>query len=251
VRLLQERVGHERILPLNRKWSLYEAPPAVLPPNGAMVYGLRDAQGYDSLFTGQYKAFANGLARTDRYGVKDASPREVGNMVFAQDANAPQSPALAAAFAVTPSTLDSKRFSAELAPSGDPIYNRGQEMAIYALPRSEKRAHLVAQGAFAGEFAPPEWLEDGATRLRLRVSASIAANLLLADQFFPGWKARIDGKEVAIQRRADVSIFRSVPLETGTHEVAFSYEPAGFRTGLYLALFACLSLGIAIGWRRR
>ena len=48
IKYVQERVGHERIVPINKVWSLSKPPPAVLPPNAAMVYGLRDAQGYDS-----------------------------------------------------------------------------------------------------------------------------------------------------------------------------------------------------------
>ncbi len=62
---LKSHVGHERIYPVNMFWSLYKAPHAVLPPNGATVYGLRDLQGYDSLLTGAYKKWADRFALPD------------------------------------------------------------------------------------------------------------------------------------------------------------------------------------------
>jgi len=66
----------ERIAPINPDWSLFETPKAILPPNAAMVYGLYDVQGYDSLFTKRYQTR---LANTE--GV-DPSPPENGNMVL-------------------------------------------------------------------------------------------------------------------------------------------------------------------------
>lgn len=66
----------ERIAPINPEWSLFETPRAILPPNAAMVYGLHDVQGYDSLFT---RAYQHRLAQIE--GV-DPSPPENGNMVL-------------------------------------------------------------------------------------------------------------------------------------------------------------------------
>lgn len=66
----------ERIAPINSNWSLFETPHAILPPNAAMVYGLYDVQGYDSLFTRAYK---NRLAKIE--GI-DPSPPENGNMAL-------------------------------------------------------------------------------------------------------------------------------------------------------------------------
>ncbi len=66
----------DRIAPINPDWSLFETPKAVLPPNAAMVYGLYDVQGYDSLFT---RAYQTRLANIE--GI-DPSPPENGNMVL-------------------------------------------------------------------------------------------------------------------------------------------------------------------------
>jgi uncharacterized membrane protein YfhO len=75
--------------------------------------------------------------------------------------------------------------------------------------------------------------------------------LNLADQFYPGWNAYLDGQTVPITRRADVSVFRAVAVPPGEHVVSFRYEPAGFRVGLYLACLACLFFGLCLPFARR
>lgn len=67
-----------RIAPINPSWNLYKTPNAILPPNAAMVYGLYDVQGYDSLFTKSYKDWSSKIQG------EDSSPQENGNMVLAR-----------------------------------------------------------------------------------------------------------------------------------------------------------------------
>lgn len=71
-----------RIAPINPRWSLYMTPKAILPPNAAMVYGIYDVQGYDSLYTRAYKDLSS-----DVQG-EDSSPVENGNIVFIKTATA-------------------------------------------------------------------------------------------------------------------------------------------------------------------
>ena len=73
---LRDAAKHRRIAPINPRWSLYRTPDAILPPNAAMVYGLYDVQGYDSLYTRTYKDLSS-----DIQGM-DSSPPENGNMVL-------------------------------------------------------------------------------------------------------------------------------------------------------------------------
>lgn len=65
-----------RIAPINPRWSLTQVPDVILPPNAAMVYGLYDVQGYDSLYTKAYKDFSSQMQG------EDSSPPENGNMVL-------------------------------------------------------------------------------------------------------------------------------------------------------------------------
>lgn len=76
--------------------------------------------------------------------------------------------------------------------------------------------------------------------------------LVLADAFYPGWKALVDGEPAPLYR-AD-SVLRAVPLGPGAHQVEFRYEPVPFRVGLGVsgAAWAGTLLAAAfLAWRRR
>jgi hypothetical protein len=58
--------------------------------------------------------------------------------------------------------------------------------------------------------------------------------LVLADSFYPGWRAYVDGKEEKIMR-ANL-FFRAVSLPPGRHRVEFRYQPVSFAIGLVISL---------------
>lgn len=62
--------------------------------------------------------------------------------------------------------------------------------------------------------------------------------LILTDNYYPGWVARIDGVKTEIIR-ADFT-FRAVSVPAGIHSVTFSYEPESFKIGIYLALLGAI-----------
>lgn len=230
LRVLQQRARHERIMPINTDWR-FTGPHAVLPPNGATVFGLRDVQGYDSLFPGRYKAFMNRLAEPGQ----DASPPEVGNMVFAKTAD-PQWAAQAGVryiLSQTPLSL----------PDAREVYV--DQIYLYELSHAPGRVHIQTDD---GSPVPFKWLEDGITRVGLRVEAPAPATLLLADQYYPGWQALLDDrKPIPIVRVNE--IFRQVRVPAGRHVVRFKYQPTGFRVGLYLMLVGVLVGGFALAAR--
>lgn len=67
----------ERVLALTDDWTFGRPPLTVLPPNSAMVYGIRDIQGYDSLFAAHVKTY---LMRVN--GGRQPCPAINGNMVL-------------------------------------------------------------------------------------------------------------------------------------------------------------------------
>lgn len=76
--------------------------------------------------------------------------------------------------------------------------------------------------------------------------------LLLADSFYPGWKAILNGQSVKIEN--NIEPFRSIKLEKGDKgKIIFEYRPDSFRLGMIvsaisLGLWGALSLYL---WRQR
>ncbi|CEK12946.1 hypothetical protein CWRG_00282 [Chthonomonas calidirosea] len=243
IRYLQAHLGHERIFPINRFWSLDHPPPAVLPPNGAMVYQLRDVQGYDSLFPGQLKAYADQFARPNRFGVSDASPPEVGNMVFFQNPNAPLLPTTSARYAVALPTDNPAFANVTLPPSTPPLSLSSDDLTLYLLSSALPRARFLSDNPKL--LNPPvTYLQDLPTRVVLRVTALTSGLLILADENYPGWEATVDKQPVPILTppASQGSLFRAVHLAPGNHIVAFQFQPSSFNIGLYLSLTGLLIL---------
>ena len=91
-------------------------------------------------------------------------------------------------------------------------------------------------------------------RIEVRTSGEGPGLLVLADAFYPGWRASVDGHETPIYP-ANV-LFRSVPVPAGEHSVVFTFEPNGWRVGLIAAgaavvLIAALWLLAWWGFRRQ
>ncbi len=78
----------------------------------------------------------------------------------------------------------------------------------------------------------------------LHTQADRGALLVLADNFYPGWKASVDGADVPVLR-ADHT-FRGVPVPAGGHEVVFRFEPQGLHEGFLISL-AFFALVVAYG----
>jgi len=64
--------------------------------------------------------------------------------------------------------------------------------------------------------------------------------LVLADSFYPGWRAMVDGKEQEILP-ANINQ-RALILEKGEHLVKFSYQPQSFRAGAVISILSIISL---------
>jgi hypothetical protein len=99
------------------------------------------------------------------------------------------------------------------------------------------------------------WLADQPDTLVFETDAQDRAFLVIADAWFPGWRARLDGAEIPIHRVNQ--LLRGVIVERGHHQVEMTFEPRGWAAGVRLTrlgLLVMLALGIAWGvwtWRER
>ncbi|MCY4246408.1 MAG: YfhO family protein [Chloroflexi bacterium] len=73
-----------------------------------------------------------------------------------------------------------------------------------------------------------------ATRVTLQVNAPAPAYLVLADAWYPGWTATVNGEATPVYR-ANI-MFRAVAVPAGESLVVFQFEPQLWRAALYLGL---------------
>jgi Bacterial membrane protein YfhO len=126
----------------------------------------------------------------------------------------------------------------------------GQE-EFDALRRLDPRREVILERDLLGSgprqvFTPAKLIEDTPNRVVLDVETIHPGYLVLADSWYPGWTATVDGQATAVLP-ADVA-FRAVALpRPGKHRVVFRYFPPGLTVGLAIsaattALLALLAI---------
>ncbi|HPC82317.1 MAG TPA: hypothetical protein P5234_02320 [Thermoanaerobaculaceae bacterium] len=89
-------------------------------------------------------------------------------------------------------------------------------------------------------------VRHAANEVRVRVATSQPQLLVLADTFYPGWEARVDGRRTRVLQANLCQ--RAVVVPCGTHEVTFRYRP---RSALLGAALSTLSLALLAVLGRR
>jgi membrane protein YfhO len=124
----------------------------------------------------------------------------------------------------------------------DPGFDADREVLLHDAPAS---ARPLAGEAVETAAGPGRAAITKETQREIVVEAASDADgfLLLADTFYPGWSAEVDGKPVPLYR-ANLSV-RAIQLPKGQHVVRFAYEAPGFARGLQITL---LAVSLLIAW---
>lgn len=188
----------------------------------------------------------------------------------------------AVAFRSVPGFLEAAnvRYVVSLAPLADSAYrlvHGGPSALIYENTRALPRAYLAAsvrkvpaagtldamrarpwdprQTAFVHDTATvaagggplqgtAEVAEHTPDRVVVRTTASRDAFLVLADNWYPGWRATVDGREVPVYLANHT--FRGVPVPAGSHTVEFVFAPEDLSRGLWITVASLLVI-LAVG----
>jgi hypothetical protein len=100
----------------------------------------------------------------------------------------------------------------------------------------EGAVELPATGD-SGPVRPVKVLEYGRRRVGLEVDSPTPAFLVSSEVHYPGWRAFVDGREVALVMTN--AAFRGLPVPAGRHRVTMRFTPLILGYGLALSL---------IGW---
>jgi len=131
----------------------------------------------------------------------------------------------------------------EIIRSGDIAANKKWD------PRAEALVDRATGISFPNEKSRPgkaEVARHDPNRVEIATESDIPALLVLADNFYPGWRAKIDGHSSPILRVNYNQ--RGVALPGGHHRVVFSYQPSTVLWGL---LVSGISLLLLLWWMNR
>lgn len=125
----------------------------------------------------------------------------------------------------------------------DAFYEIAQKPPLRLL--LERPAGFPPDPAFRG--TPVRVEHFGLNSYRLRVTSPVPALLSMSETNFPGWTAKVNGKEVPI-RPANYA-FRAIEVPAGASVVEMAYWPPGMTAGVVISLLALL-VSVAIVLRQ-
>jgi hypothetical protein len=201
----------------------------VLPPNAATDYGLDDVRGYDALAPRGWRAARESIGRfTAAPAVNDAMlPADLASGGRGLDGWNVKYLLLPPGAGTTVGRLGSDlRLDLEV------VYT-GADGVILRNRRVLPRVRLLGGGDAAV-------VARDATRWAVRTASRSDAVLEVANPYFPGWRAQVDGRDAAISAAPGEPI--RVALPAGPHEVVLRYRPWSFVAGVLLALLGAVAL---------
>ena len=272
IAFLQERRAQE---PPFRVTS-YAGDEKTLHVNTPWLYDIEDVRGYGSIIHKQYVEYVSLISNQFELlynRVSRIPPDQAGAL------DSPLLDLLNVRYVVTSREIDSPRY--ELVYNGEVrIYrNTGAMPRAFTMPQTstlyttdlagvvqeyDPRHYAILHGEGTTEPAPasagPATVAQYThNEVFVDVEVSEPSWLVLADSYFPGWRAYVrpqgggegDEQEVEIERYC--GNFRAVALEPGAHTVRFKYTPISIKVGFFLSFLGGTILAlmlIAWGWRR-
>ncbi len=222
LKLIRKTVGNERVLFMNDKaWPFSPHPQGTIPPNGAMVLGLRDVQGYDSLQTAAYKQ----LMFESENGQQPAAVTN-GNLLLVENVDSPVLDRLNVRFVVSYKALDSARLRLREQAHGLWLYDR----AVTTPPDSDVGAPAQSVNRTLG-----------------KVSASSDSLAVTELAYFPGWRGWFGRTERAEIGRVETALL-GVRSPGGMLQLVFA--PGSFAFGAFVSLLAIALLVGSVTARR-
>jgi O-antigen/teichoic acid export membrane protein len=246
--------------------------------NAGMFYDLSDVRGYDSLISKQYADYM-GLIELQGW----LQYNRIAPFSNPRSLDSPLLDLLNVKYVLTEHEIDNPRYT--LVYDGEiRVYrNEGAMPRAFTLP--EHSAVVVEDvGQAVQQYDPRNYviLEAGSWELEpttsnpgipqpaiitwyshnevlVDVALDAPGWLVLADSYFPGWRAYVrpqdagEGAEQSVPILRAAGNFRAVHLPAGQHTVRFKYTPDSVKVGFFISFLAVMALLLLIGvwlWRR-
>lgn len=187
---------------------------------------------------GPYELAHSGL-NYQVYERKDALPRAYGvtRAVEASNAEIEEMLACTADGRIGPDRLSAAVW---IAPANDRLgaQRRGLPEDVACLGHARRIEMPTANDILAGLVTPGRVDADLSDRVEVSIDMAQPGWLVLSDNFYPGWSARVNGRKQPI--RQAFLFARAVELPAGRSRIVFTYWPASQRIGLMISGLALL-----------
>ena len=197
--------------------------------DGVMAYGIQSATGYDpSILRTYYEFIALASGKSGETAVLNADV---------------QVPYLSADSASAIDTLNIKYLMVPIA--YDPFANNSRYMLRREDKKQEYRLYenttVFPRFYYAQkECGTANVISYTPNRIEVEVVSTCDDTLLSSENWYPGWHATIDGKEVTIGKLNNT--FRTLFVSKGNHTIVYEYRPTIFLWGALISSIAILSL---------
>ena len=71
----------------------------------------------------------------------------------------------------------------------------------------------------------------------------------MVEQFFPGWHATVDGRQVPIERWHEA--FQAIQMPAGDHRLVFEFNPSSVPVGALISIIALAGLIAIVHLRKQ
>jgi hypothetical protein len=242
-------------------WPLREAGLSNLAP----LDGLRSASNFDPLLAQRYRRLLEAAGDDPERNLRVARLLAAGAIIWPGDAaglegarragwGAPLYPAGALNYYRVPGPLP----RVSVVPAARLVAGEPEALAAIFDPELDLQTTAVLEApasdvpdprAPATFTATAAVLHETDATIRIAVTTSAASLLVLADTFYPGWEATVDGRPATLLR-ANYAL-RAVAVPAGASQVEMRYRPPAFQWGaVTTALSGAAVLGLILAGRR-
>jgi hypothetical protein len=192
------------------------------------MWGLATPEGFDPFLSVQYK-------QTIQHWVPFRSNR----LFYIDDRNGNMLQTLGVRYVLVRDGTDHDRFLAA-SPDFRRIGRTDSYCHVYEYLHAQPPFHWDDEHDGAAE--PVAWLPE---RRDFQVQSERGGRFVLVEQFFPGWRATVDGHQVPIERWGGA--FQAIWVTPGFHRVRFEFRPVSIPAGAAVSSLAVAGL-LVLAW---
>lgn len=119
----------------------------------------------------------------------------------------------------------------------DRLLSPGFDPASKVLVDETQGVRIDGDGSARGRVS---WVERGINAYTLQVETDAPALLLISDNYYPSWRATVDGESTPLLR-ADYTL-RAIRVPPGSHRIVLEYRSALFTAAVWTTLISLLAM---------